>query len=368
MTVTVPADKSTRLQGLQVLRVVAALLVLWAHLKFVTGSQSPWIQTAFGAIGVDIFFVISGFVISLTAARRGHEWRGFIVDRFARIAPIYFLLSSVFLVRAIVHQQLDGPLLWNTYAFLPAFDMNEMTQPAHPYGWTLSFEMAFYLGFAAILAAVGGERARIILPCILTAGVTACALWYRSAWFLPTFLFHPLVLEFSAGCLLFHFRRHLTGRVALGMSVLAAALIVPAFNHGELGWHTHVLTDLHLGLLRAGLWGSFAVCIVGMVVWMDMRRPLAWPRPFIVLGDASYSCYLVQPFAMKLTSALLPTGVVAGVGFIVMSLLLGIVSWKFLEKPLTGATRRLMQGARTEQHPSPRLPAIVDNGADAELR
>jgi len=353
-----------RLQGLQVLRAVAALLVLWAHLKFVVTSQSPWIQTAFGAIGVDIFFVISGFVISMTAAKRGDQWRGFITDRFARIAPIYFLFSTVFILRAVTHLSFDGRLLWNTYAFLPLFDVQQLTGPAHPYGWTLSFEMAFYLGFAAILAVAGGERARLILPRILAAGVMACALWYRSAWFLPSFLFHPLVLEFSAGCLLFHWRRHLTGRVALGMFSIASLLAIPAFTHDELGWHTHVLTSPQLGLLRVALWGSFAVCVVGIVVWMDLHRPLAWPRLFTVLGDASYSCYLAQPFAMKLTAALLPNGAIAGAGFIVSTLLLGVVSWKLLEKPLTNATRRLLQGVRTD----PPLGAVASSHADAGLR
>ena len=87
-------------QGIQVLRGVAALFVMFAHLKFNLGipaentANTRWLAANIGAIGVDIFFVISGFVIAMTAAKLGDNWRAFLAHRIARIVPLYFTVSS----------------------------------------------------------------------------------------------------------------------------------------------------------------------------------------------------------------------------------------------------------------------------------
>ncbi|HSY43266.1 MAG TPA: acyltransferase family protein, partial [Candidatus Acidoferrum sp.] len=129
---------SNKLEGLQVLRAIAALSVLGCHLKssmLVPPANFfgiPWDATRLGAIGVDIFFVISGFVIAMTGAKLGNDWRAFMSLRVARVVPLYFTLSTYALLEAVISAKVHGPegtaplitwqMIFNTYAFIPVFN------------------------------------------------------------------------------------------------------------------------------------------------------------------------------------------------------------------------------------------------------
>jgi len=219
------AKPTAKLAGLQVLRGVAALLVMWCHLKYNLGvpatsvSKTPLLSPELGAIGADIFFVISGFVIAMTAAKLGDNWRLFLVNRLARIVPLYFALSTCLFAWASVMATLHGfPVdvnfrqIFNTYAFIPLFDTANFTHPWIENGWTLSFELWFYLAFGCFIKIFNGRTAGRILPVFMAVGVLATVLCYHwNRWFLPKFLFHPLTLDFCAGCLLYH-ARNLIGK------------------------------------------------------------------------------------------------------------------------------------------------------------
>lgn len=168
-----------RFDNIQVLRFVAATGVVVAHAVDLAGTRlgldtvlAGGTLEDFGAAGVDLFFVISGFIIAVTtkgqagiAAAGDFLWR-----RFRRVAPIYWLLSLPILVGMIRGGTLTGEVAVATFLFWP-FSGLEMTFPALGPGWTLCFEMLFYAGFG--LAMAGGGRTGWVLAGAVLAAVVA---------------------------------------------------------------------------------------------------------------------------------------------------------------------------------------------------
>ena len=124
-------------ENIQALRGIAALLVLWAHLKFVLDPLCPsagnWIllQTAHGAIGVDLFFIISGYVICLTACKRHQRPLDFLLARIARISPLYLVAFVPAFLNKSHFSWSHASFLsaWNGLFYLPIFDVGDYTEP-----------------------------------------------------------------------------------------------------------------------------------------------------------------------------------------------------------------------------------------------
>jgi peptidoglycan/LPS O-acetylase OafA/YrhL len=132
---------------------------------------------------------------------------------------------------------------------------------------------------------------------------------------------------------------------------------LPAFlswsnREQSLGQHWQVLNHVSLGLLRAGLWGGFAVCLVGVVTQLDLKHPLNWPGGLLLVGDASYSIYLIGPivttivhgatYVLHLPAGATATQVVRGICFFALDIGGGILSWKYVEVPLTSRTKKFL--------------------------
>jgi peptidoglycan/LPS O-acetylase OafA/YrhL len=352
-------DTFRRLQGLQVLRGLAALLVVWSHVQYNLGvprsyvAGNPWLATSIGAIGVDIFFVISGFVIAMTAAKMGENWRAFLANRISRVVPLYLAVSGFLLVLVVCGFTEFGirvesfNQVFNSFAFVPLFDQATFTDPLCGNGWTLSFEAWFYALFAGMMF-LTGQRAGVFLPAFLVVGVFATATFYHSeSWYLPKFLFNPLTLEFCGGCLLYHFRNRMGARALLVMCLLLPILLFWANHEQMLGQHNRILADAGLGFLRAGIWGGFSVCLVGVVTQLDLKHHLRWPGVLLLGGDASYSIYLIAPLIMPVlwnielhfyhASRLAP--VTNGCIYVLGAIVGGLLLWKYVEVPATKWTK-----------------------------
>jgi peptidoglycan/LPS O-acetylase OafA/YrhL len=113
-----------------------------------------------GAAGVDIFFIISGFVMVISSRRfvdRAGTWLIFLRHRAVRIVPLYWLLTTVKIIAVailggvVLRTGLGFNFVTGSYLFLPVTDSAGHFRPVLPVGWTLTYEFLFYLLFAAAL-------------------------------------------------------------------------------------------------------------------------------------------------------------------------------------------------------------------------
>lgn len=339
--------------SLQALRALAALLVLFAHLHQLEARFLPepllgagWLL-GFG--GVDLFFVISGFVMVYITrnAPRGH---GGVVGRFVyaratRVYPAYWLFSllalgAYLLIPDTLTRNIADLQIWQSITLWPiAGDL-----PVLHVGWTLSHELYFYLVFAGFLALP--ER---WLPALLTVwGALAAAFWalIPAPGALLGLLTHPLTLEFILGA--FAGLLVCSGRRAFAVPALVLAAIWLA---GAAVWLWPAGTeDFPLGWQRVAAFGVPSALVVYGAVCLEADRGLTAPQWLVRLGDWSYSLYLSHLLVLsalaRLWAGLMPgTGPAGNLGFILVAIIACIAvawaSYRWFELPVLNATRRL---------------------------
>jgi exopolysaccharide production protein ExoZ len=353
MTIAVPEGKpapSPNFLSIQALRAVAALLVVLLHAFETWGERidpaAPGVNWANGAAGVDIFFVISGFVMVISSHRlvdRLGAWLIFLRHRIVRIVPLYWLLTTVKILAVmalgalVLRTGLDFNFVAGSYLFLPVTDSAGHFRPVLPVGWTLTYEFLFYLLFAAALA-LRVDALRVVIPGLGLIAVAALA--RTQAWPAWTILFDTIVLEFVFGVALARW----TLRGFRLPPAIAAVLVLAGFA---------VILILPLGSedLRVLTWGIPAFAIVAGAVSLEPLVASRLPRWMLTLGDASYSIYLshgfVLPTFMLLIGRMVSPGLWTEGLTIILCLLLGSVAgWMLflaVEKPMLQILRRPAQ-------------------------
>ena len=271
---------------LQILRLVAALMVVYIHAAQIAraatasnGLLPPEFQIA-GQSGVDIFFVISGVIIARTA--KGQTWQEFGWKRFRRIIPIYFIVCIfVMLISLRNGSRVEWRELAATFLLWPATDV--MTVPLLPVAWTLCFEALFYVAAALVIA----DR-RWLGPILLTFGA---AIALRAQGPIFQFLGNPLMFEFLLGIAVAYAPalRQAIWLIAVGVIALVAAGFMGTAPTGS------TLNNLmgDGGFQRVLVYGVPAALVVYGTMQITAGES-AWTRQ----GDASYSLYLTHPLLM----------------------------------------------------------------------
>jgi exopolysaccharide production protein ExoZ len=343
-------DRPPRLVNLQILRAVAATLVVWAHAIDLSNERSILAfgnLENFGAFGVDLFFVLSGYIITVSADRSDRNWLQFAIDRFVRIAPIFYILSLPWIIRAFLLPDHSWLPFLPTMVFWPIVE-GKYIEPFLPVGWTLSFEVLFYFAMTAAIFLGSWVRRPAAMLVILFFIVMIIG---RSLNYDPTlnFLGNPIIVEFLFGIgisMLFQ----LTGpnlRLAVGMSALATLALGYGltFGFGDISEAKSVQMG-DLSWQRAITWGLPAAGIVYATLLLGDSSPSGKIKHTLYfLGDASYSIYLVHVLVIAGFKTLDVKDYVSGdlliIAIITCSLLAGSLSYLYIEKPTIEFFNRL---------------------------
>lgn len=333
------APNSTRLIGVQYARAAAALAVVAYH-----ACQRVDLNFDAGARGVDVFFVISGFIMWAITADRDTRPFAFIANRVVRIVPLYWIATAVVIVASLSglasgQNDLTASSIAKSLLFIPYIpEGGTYAWPILTPGWTLNFEMFFYLVFAGFLFSHSQWRLWG-LSATFAALVILGAVFPPSGAVFETYT-SPLILMFLAGIWLAELIRR-----GLALPRIAAAASI------AIGGAALLLVPGDLGPVTVTAVGAAAFALVAGVACLDHRHAVTrWKIPEL-LGDASYSIYLWHGVALTIAAkaadvADLPAFATVIIG-ISGGVVAGVLSYWLIEAPLLKLLR-----------PKPRQPAI----------
>ncbi|MGP4691118.1 acyltransferase family protein [Agrobacterium cavarae] len=289
-----------KLSSIQAARTIAILMVLLVHVGAIAravGAQQQVIFLDFGSAGVDLFFVVSGFIMSVVAAERERNPTVFFTKRFLRIFPMYWIFTLVWLVMSVIVDRgaTDGEFVLRSLFIWPQFEL--------PYlfvGWSLEHEIIFY-GIVGVLLTLRAEQyLAVILATLFAVGIAnhvALPDFFDRPPFWDYHLLSLYHFDFLLGVLIFRFRHRLIlkqWRTVIFLSLLAfpaiAYFLLPFFEGAVLPTQP----EGALGLVRVL---TFGVASAGLIIGLwsaEQYSPshiFAWSLANRI-GDASFSLYL----------------------------------------------------------------------------
>lgn len=338
------ATDREKIQWIQILRGFAAASVALHHSIYYAAARDNVVNSADNfsvfAAGVDIFFVISGFVMMMVSdqeAGRDVTARKFIANRVVRIVPLYWSYTLVVAAVAISGLDLMRSALVSTesvvltFLFIP-FRESDGVAPILTVGWTLNYEIWFYLVFALVIHLRLWHRLAVMAIIFLSLFVIGHS--YSSGGEVFLYLQSSITFEFLAGMALYvlHRRGFRCSILHSLMLIGAAAALFAWSGQGN-----------HAPAVRFLMWGIPAVAVVFASLSLPDVKGSAG-RLLVLLGDASYSIYLSHLFTIGAVYAAtrhalgLGFGAVVAISF-VASLVLGVAAYHVFEQPLLRASR-----------------------------
>lgn len=345
-----------RLDSIQVLRGVAAMLVVLFHFRHYINDVYPLKDLGdrlflFGEAGVDIFFIISGFIIVYASRNKeNNTFSEFAIKRFFRLYPLYFVVLTVYLlsyreesftVVNIIKSYLLIPIDYNGKA--PWFGLSTIYS-----AWTLTYESYFYVVFSLAILISHKYRAMICSVLILTimfslqkhmngvftfeaiSGTNS----FHGVHYNFLFVSNPLIIDFMLGMLvayiyLFYVEKF-NGSIHLTFLSILAFTISLIF-----------MLSRATGLVGPLYWGWCSAFIVLSLLIISKELNIFYPRFLVYLGEMSYSIYINHVVVKKVAFAYIgPLGLFGdGDGFVILfslviaTLCISYATYNYIEKP-----------------------------------
>jgi peptidoglycan/LPS O-acetylase OafA/YrhL len=286
-----PIVHGSRYVGIQSLRAIAAVIVVIMHSIFYMQERlgaNKWTFPS-GVSGVDIFFIISGFVMFYSSRELVYKqdgWKTFAFRRIIRIVPLYWIATTIKLTALLVapavvlHARLSAATVILSYLFLPSRNFDGQIEPLLGVGWTLTFEMFFYAVFALALFL------RVNLLRFVGAIMLACSvasIFRRQSWPPASVYLDSMTLEFFFGMFL--------AKLCLMKIKLPARMALIVFPFILIA----LLGPWQLPGPRFIKWGlpAFMLCWCAASAEDIVYDKI--PRFILFVADASYALYLFHP-------------------------------------------------------------------------
>ncbi len=329
-------DRPQQYISIQYLRGIAALAVVLYHAEGPLrrmGYVDWWPPGTFTGAGVDLFFVISGFIMWVTTAGASVTPLEFARRRVARIVPLYWLFTTILVLISLVLPQVlqtvrfDAILAFKSYFFIPALDQSGQLFPILIPGWTLNYEMEFYVLFAACLFI---KPPMLRLLAISAALIAISAVGFAFRFDSPALLFwsNSIIIEFLLGILVGWGWTRVPVQPAAWpvlVGVAAVAMLIPDAPR----------------FITVGVPAAM-IALAGLLIERSGRLPhLAIAKR---IGDASYSLYLSHVMVLSalgqgwrrvpVVSTTLPGHLLFMMVAVVASVTVGLLVYVYVERPL----------------------------------
>ncbi|MBZ9742491.1 MULTISPECIES: acyltransferase family protein [unclassified Mesorhizobium] len=331
------------IHSIQYLRGLAAFAVVFFHISEQFGGPFR-----VGAAGVDLFFVISGFIMWVTTVNRPVDPQRFMWRRIVRIVPLYWIVTLLTALAIFLKPQfLFGHVLSPTnfvgsLLFLPVLQDGSL-HPVVIQGWTLCYEMMFYVIFA--LALLLGEKLRFAALIGVLSLIVVLNLLLLKGY--PEAFTSPIVLEFAAGVVVGRlWMKDVRLQLVLALSLVAGGLLLLV-----------AAQMLDPEMPRVLRWGIPATLVVAGAVFAERAKPFRPMALFTFFGNASYSIYIWHVLVVvAVTGITLRLGVPPGwqpATIAIVSIALCAMLYLVIEKPLT----RFLNPSRARSLPPPETRA-----------
>ncbi len=331
--------KNNQINNIQYLRGLAALMVVVSHSMTHFDITQGLMLRKIGTFGVDIFFVISGFIMVYSTSVKSISPVTFITKRIERVAPLYWLFTTLLILMVLISPETFSTVkldIWNvvsSYLFFPSESISSTFsgsfKPVLYVGWTLNYEMFFYLIFAFSLFFSGRRQVWFVLTVMFSLVFVGIIFNFTG---ILNFYSDAILLEFCVGVLI--------GKAYLSQkfnqtSIAYLGLVFSLFFFlltCEFDWHR---------VLYSGIPASFVV--LSALALPTFKGKL---NSFLsLIGDASYSIYLSHFFTIGTLSVLrglfgfyADTDFSYAILFIVLNLIVstfvGIIIYVFVEKKI----------------------------------
>ena len=351
-----------KINAIQGLRGIAALLVVadhsllrfseWTNIHALKSDHLLYVAELLGRHGVEIFFLISGFIMTVTSYEefgKHNAPANFLWRRIVRIVPLYWLITGLVIVQLIWRgHPPDTASVAKSLAFIPYVNEAGSMQPLLRRGWTLNYEMFFYVLFTAALVL---KPRRGLAAVIFTLVLLTFAGWIWSSGDcastsceLAAFYAGPIILYFAGGMILGAIRVYLQRRNKLFALSADNGLGVAIALTGIYVVYASLAAPSTLAYVVGIL---FCVSATAFCALLEDKSGLGRLRfMFLLVGEASYSIYMthsmfIDPAGRLWTNAM--GGKWMGLylaAMIVGTSLVGMLVYRFVEKPMLRALKR----------------------------
>lgn len=321
--------------SVQYLRGIAALMVVLHHIEIKGEQYGNGALNGFtvGYFGVDLFFIISGFIMCHTTWNKNISFGKFMYARIIRILPLYWFITSAALVifiiaPGVVNSGGGTTSIWASYLLAP-----NGVRYLVDNGWTLRYEFYFYLIFGASLFIKSDKHYLIISAIILALILMGLVIQPENSW--GKFFLDKLLLEFLMGIFAFHLVKQARLSNFVALLLLGVGLYAVVAQNAIKEIETPLQRVISGGVPMLGIF-------IGMVHFEALfsKSNNLFFRALEHLGDSSFSLYLTHPFVLSPVAMILRKfGLSQHNNLFILSLLtlaiaVGWICYQLVEQPL----------------------------------